>query len=147
MCPQLTPKVEKQSLSQVSVRSNIANNHSAGLWEVISGYYCSQCTCKVDETPKVEKQSVCQVRVSSNMLIITHLDYEKSYLVIIVPNAHVSLTKRDIRLSWSSFKHCLKPFVYPLGHSLVYHSSTLCTSYLIIMVICQVDKELNQVMR
>ena len=54
-------------------------------------------------TPKVEKLESVQT-----LLIITQLDYEKSYLIIIVPNAHVRLTKRDIRLSWSSFETLLE---------------------------------------
>ena len=85
------PKVK---LGQVGVRSNIAQNHSSSLLEVIYGHYLLQFICKVDQQWNwVKLESVIF------FLRITHSFHMKWCLVFICPNSHKKLSKIEIRKS------------------------------------------------
>ena len=59
--------------------------------------------------PKVKLR---QVGVGSNIAQFAHLAHRKSYLIIIYPNAHETLTKSEIMSSWSQFEHCLESLIW-----------------------------------
>ena len=48
-------------------------------------------------------------------LRITRIAHRKSYLIIIWPNSHEKLTKREIRPSSSRFEHCSESLIQPIG--------------------------------
>ena len=56
-----------------------------------------------------------EIRSVRTLLRITHLAHRKSYLVIICPNSHETLTKSEIRSSSSRFEHCSESLIQPKG--------------------------------
>ena len=94
-------KRKKMKLGQVLVSWNIAQNHSSGLQEVISGHYLPKFTNKVDQSEIRSSWSRFQ-HCSASLVSRAH---RKSYLVITWPNSHGELTKGEFTSSWSLFEH------------------------------------------
>ena len=60
-------------------------------------------------------KNVIRSKSVKTLLKITHMASRKSYLIIIGPNSHKTLTKSEIMSSWSQFKHCSKSLTRPQG--------------------------------
>ena len=88
--------------------SNITQNHSSRLLEVISSHYLPHLLWNDDQ-----KCNPVKFESGRTLLKITHLASRKSYLVIICPTSYEKLTKSEIRSSWNWFEHCSKSLIHP----------------------------------
>ena len=101
----LISKEKKFKLGQAGVGSNISQNHSSSIQGVISGHYLAKCIWTVDQKRNYVKWTLLDY-CSESLLV-----HWTSYLVIIFPNAHVKLTKREFTSSWSWFEHCSESLI------------------------------------
>ena len=88
---QSLPKVKS---GQIGVDSNITQNYTSSIYNIIYGHYLPQFTWKVDQN-----RNLVKLESVRTLLRITPLASRNACLLIICPISHEKLTKSEIRLS------------------------------------------------